>query len=326
MEMTGYMDLTLAICVYNKEEWIAETLDSVMSQTARNFRLLIIDDASTDRSTEVIETYFSQYPRQYDLIRLESNRGIGYCRHLAERRASTRYLMFLDSDDVLRPTAIARMWDKLQSDKDLMAVGCHLAYVDQNTSLIGGGLYLGAVTKEEFYDKASTRKLIFMQPTAIYDREAALSVGGFSIDGFPEGKPRYQDFCEDLDLWTRMSDLYTEGKAIIVIPEVLAYYRKLGTGLSSNTLPMLLKMRWVKQCLLDRREGREQLCFKDWLEQYPERDMRLLRKEAKATDYLRRGALRLHRGNPFGIADIVYSIVLKPGYFIDKLNKNLLSR
>lgn len=131
------MDLTLAICVYNKEDWIAETLDSVMSQTAQGFNLLIIDDASTDRSVEVIEAYFRQYPRQYTLICLESNHGIGYCRYLAERKASTRYLMFLDSDDVLLPTAVAKMWAKMQSDGDLMAVGCHLAYVDQNTSLIG---------------------------------------------------------------------------------------------------------------------------------------------------------------------------------------------
>lgn len=65
-----------------------------------------------------------------------------------------------------------------------------------------------------------------MQPTAIYDRDAALSVGGYIIDGFPSGKPRYQDYCEDLDLWTRMSDLYIEGKAIVVIPETLCLYRK----------------------------------------------------------------------------------------------------
>lgn len=320
------MDLTLAICVFNKEEWITETLDSVMSQTARDFRLLIIDDASTDRSVGVIETYFRQYPRQHEVICLETNHGIGYCRYLAERTAQTRYLMFLDSDDVLLPSAVSRLWAKIQSDSDLMAVGCHLAYVDQNTSLIGGGLYLGCKTKEEFYAKAENRKLIFMQPTAIYDRQAALSVGGYSIDGFPDGTPRYQDFCEDLDLWTRMSDLYMEGKAIIVIPEVLAYYRKLGNGLSSNTLPMLLKMRWVKYCLIERREGRKPLPFKNWLDQYPSHQMKRLRKEARATDYLRRGALRLHRGNLIGLFDVLYSIILKPGYFIDKLRNNLLNR
>lgn len=320
------MDLTLAICVYNKSEWICETLDSVRNQTKTDFKILIVDDASTDDSVDVIRNYFSQYPCQYRIIRLTENQGIGYCRHLAEREADTKYLMFLDADDILLPTAISQMWEKIISDSDLIAVGCYLDYVDKNTSRIGGGLYLGETNKNDFLIKAANRKLIFLAINTIYDREAALSVGGFSIEGFPDGKPRYQDFCEDLDLWTRMSDLYTEGKAIIVIPEVLAYYRKLGTGLSSNTLPMLLKMRWVKRCLIDRREGRAPLCFKDWLEQYPEKDMRKLRKEAKATDYLRRGALRLHRGNPFGLVDVAYSIILKPGYFIDKLNKNILNR
>lgn len=85
-------------------------------------------------------------------------------------------------------------------------------------------------------------------------------------------------------------------------------------------------MRWVKQCLIDRRDGRQPLCFKDWLAAYPAKDMSKLRKEAKATDYLRRGALRLHRGNPVGVLDIMYSILLKPGYFMDKLHKNLLNR
>ena len=78
-------------------------------------------------------------------------------------------------------------------------------------------------------------KLIFMASTSIYNREIALLVGGHSIKGFPEGKPRYQDLCEDLDLWTRMSDLYKEKKAIIVLPEVLYQYRK-GDGMSMSSL------------------------------------------------------------------------------------------
>lgn len=320
------MDLTLAICVYNKEKYITETLDSVMKQTVSDFHLLIIDDASVDRSIEMIERYFQRNPRQYELISLKENHGIGYCRHMVERKVQTRYLMFLDSDDVLLPSAIDKMWTKIQSDPDLMAVSCYMSYVDHKTSLIGGGLYFGTKTKDEFYAKANARKLIIMASMAIYDRHAALSVGGYSIEGFPDGTPRYQDFCEDLDLWTRMSDLYMEGKAIIVIPEVLAYYRKLGNGLSSNTLPMLLKMRWVKYCLIERREGRKSLLFRDWLERYPPQQMKRLRKEARATDYLRRGALRLHHGNPMGLSDVLYSIILKPGYFIDKLRNNLLNR
>ena len=214
-------DLTLAVCVYNAEKYIKETLESVVAQTMQNFHLLIVNDYSTDGSLAVIEMFFDEHPRQLDMVSFEENKGNGYARHFAERKATTKYMMFLDADDVLYPNAIETMYKKITADSDLMAVGCYLEYVNEKSKKIGGGLFIGETTKEGFYEKARNRKLIFMQPTAIYDRELALSVGGYVIDGYHEGKPRYQDYCEDLDLWTRMSDLYTQGKAIIVVPEVL---------------------------------------------------------------------------------------------------------
>lgn len=320
------MDLTLAICTYNKSAFIEETLGCVMAQTMTGFSLLIVDDASTDDTVAVIERFFERNPRPYKLIRLSENHGIGYCRHFAERTATTRYMMFLDSDDLLEPDAIEKMWVKLQSDSRLMAVGCYMEYIDAHSSRIGGGLYLGDSTVEGFYERAKNRKLFFLPSNAIYDRQAALSVGGYRIDGFPEGSPRYQDFCEDLDLWTRMSDLYVHGKAIVVVPEVLAYYRKAGTGLSAHTMEMLLKMRWVKHCLVERREGREDPTFEAWLAAYPPESMRKLRREAKAVDQLRFGVFRLHRRNPLGVGNVVYSIFLNPGYLIDKLKQNFLAK
>ena len=52
------LDLTLAICVYNAEKYIKETLQSVMAQTMQNFHLLIVNDCSTDGSIAVIEEFF----------------------------------------------------------------------------------------------------------------------------------------------------------------------------------------------------------------------------------------------------------------------------
>ena len=188
------MDLTLAICVYNVERFIEKTLASVIKQSVSDFHLLIINDSSTDNSVNKIESFFKNNSRQYELISFDENKGICYGRHFAERHAKTRYLMFLDADDILLPDAIKKMWDKIKSDQDLIAVGCYLDYIDENDIKIGGGLYLGETTKEGFILKAAAGKLIFMQPTAIYDRDAALSVGGYIIDGFPSGKPRYQDY------------------------------------------------------------------------------------------------------------------------------------
>lgn len=321
------MELTLAICLYNAERYIATTLQSVVQQTIQDFHLLIVNDCSTDKSVEVVEQFFARNSRQYELISFDENKGIGYARHFAERHATTQYMMFLDADDILYPDAIEKLYAKITSDPDLMAVGCHLEYIDKHGEKIGGGIFLGETTKEGFYEKAKNKKLIFMQPTAIYDKELALSVGGYKIDGYPEGRPRYQDFCEDLDLWTRMSDLYTENKAIVVLPEILCKYRKVGSGLSSSSLNMILKMRFVKQNLLRRRNGEEELSFIEFYNSIGEEALAKLKRDADAADSLRNGVFLLKEGAIGKGTKLVFrSIRLRPGYIIDKIKHNLLKQ
>lgn len=320
-------DLTLAICMYNAAQYLQATLVSVLQQTKRDFHLLIIDDCSTDDSCDMATRILQANSRQYELIRFEKNGGIGHARHFAERHATTKYMMFLDADDILYPDAIEKLYAKICSDPDLMAVGCYLEYINQKGKKIGGGIFLGEKTKEGFYEKAKNKKLIFMQPTAIYEREVALSVGGYKIDGYPAGRPRYQDFCEDLDLWTRMSDLYTENKAIVVIPEVLCKYRKVGSGLSSSSLNMILKMKYVKQNLLRRRANEQELSFIEFYNSIGEETLSELKRDADAADSLRNGVFLLKSGSVGkGIKLIARSIRLRPGYIIDKIKHNLLRK
>lgn len=320
-------DLTLAICMYNAAQYLQATLVSVLQQTKRDFHLLIIDDCSTDDSCDMATRILQANSRQYELIRFEKNGGIGHARHFAERHATTKYMMFLDADDILYPDAIEKLYAKICSDPDLMAVGCYLEYINQKGKKIGGGIFLGEKTKEGFYEKAKNKKLIFMQPTAIYEREVSLSVGGYKIDGYPAGRPRYQDFCEDLDLWTRMSDLYTENKAIVVIPEVLCKYRKVGSGLSSSSLNMSLKMKYVKQNLLRRRANEQELSFIEFYNSIGEEALSELKRDADAADSLRNGVFLLKSGSVGkGIKLIARSIRLRPGYIIDKIKHNLLKK
>ena len=322
--MENVVNLTLAICMYNAERFISETLQSVMNQTMQAFDILIIDDCSTDNSVQLVNKFFDNNPRQYKLVRLEENRGICHARHYAERNAQTPFMMFLDADDILLPKAIEKMYKKIEDDDDLMAVGCYLDYIDKNGKKIGGGLYLGEKNKEDFIDKASRKKLIFMQPTAIYRREYSLKVGGYIIDGYPQGKPRWQDYCEDLDLWTRMSDLYKEGKAIVVIPETLCLYRK-STGLSSNSFYMILKMKYTKSNLLRRREGMNDLTFEDYYSAIPEAELKKIKREAKSADALRNGVFLIKDGNPFkGAWQVLYSVMLNPSYIFEKIKNNLV--
>lgn len=316
-------DLTLAICVYNAEKYLYATLQSVLTQTYKEFYLLIVNDYSTDNSLAVVKDFFCKYPRQYEVVSFDVNHGIGYARHFAECHANTRYMMFLDADDCLYPTAIEKMYDRICADTDIMAVGCYMEYVDSDGRKIGGGIYLGETTKKGFYEKAIRNKRIFIPVTTVYDRQIALSLGGFAIDGFPDGKPRYQDYCEELDLWTRMSDLYVKGKAIVVVPEVLAQYRKHG-GMSSGTLPMILKMRYVKTNLLRRRTGMSELTFTDFYTTMSDKERVRLQRDADAAENLRNGVFFLRRKHWFkGCCLIIKSICSRPLYAWDKIRHNI---
>ncbi len=321
------MDLTVAICMYNAERYVEETLQCIMEQTVQDFHLIIVNDCSTDGSVAAVERFFAENPRQYELVNLPVNEGLCAGRRYVEEHATTRYLLFVDADDCPYPTLVEKLYNKIISDKDLIAVGCHLEYMDSDGNKMNGGIFLGETSKDSFYEKAAKGKLIFMQPTAIYDRQVAISVGGHSIEGFPKGKPRYQDLCEDLDLWTRMSDLYIEGKAIVVVPEILCRYRKHEQALSANSLGMVLRIRHVKTNVKRRRIGKKNLTFEEFMHQLPKDEYKNLEKEAKAADSLRKAYYLLKKRNVIGgVRHIFLCIKNNPPYIFDKIWHNLLRK
>jgi glycosyltransferase involved in cell wall biosynthesis len=317
------MDLTLAICAYNCEKYIEETLSCILNQTFQQFDLLIVNDCSTDSSREMIIRFFDKNPRAYTLVDFEVNKGLAAGRHYVENHVTTKYILFIDADDCPYPTMVEKLYNKITSDKDLMTVGCYLEFINETGNKIHGGQFLGDKTKEDFYARAENKKLIFLASNAIFDREVAISVGGRNIHGFYDGKPRYQDLCEDLDLWTRMSDMYKNGKAIVVVPEILLKYRKIDSGLSANSFNMIVRMRHIKTNLLRRRAGEKELTFIEFRQSLSEKELCRLKRDSVVADSLRKGVFYLKKGRIFtGAYLLSKSIILKPAYFWQKIKGN----
>ena len=318
------MNLTVAICMYNAERYIEETLQCLMEQTVQDFHLMIVNDCSTDGSVQVVERFFEKNPRQYEIVNFEVNRGLCAGRRYVEENAMTKYILFVDADDCPYPNLVETLYDKITSDEDLMAVGCYLEYMDSKGKKMRGGIFLGEKIKEGFYEKAEQGKLIFMQPTAIYEREVALSVGGHNMEGFPEGKPRYRDYCEDLDLWVRMSDLYVEGKAIVVVPKVLCRYRKHEQAMSANSEGMVLRMRHIKTNVHRRRRGERDLTFVEFYDSLSVDELQQLKRDAVAADSLRNAVFYLYKWNVVMFVWLMLkSVWNKPSYILDKVRCNL---
>ena len=315
-------NITLAICMYNAEKYIEETLACIMAQTMQEFHLLLVDDCSTDRTVEYVERFFHQNQRQYELVKLAQNQGIAYGRHFALHHAQTKYLIFVDSDDQPLPLLLEKEYNALLSDKNLIAVSSWSQFIDAKNKKMSGGLFIGDTTKAQFLKRAQAAKRVYLPIQTMFDRAAAIRVGGFSLDGYPDGKPRYRDFCEDLELWTRLSDLYAEGKYIIVLPEVLYLYRK-SEGLSSSHFNMIIKMEYVKVNLRRRRKGMKELTFIDYYNSLSKRELKRLQKDSHAADCLRNGVFYIREKKIIrGLALLFECVWNHPSYIIDKVIAN----
>jgi CDP-glycerol glycerophosphotransferase len=113
--------ISVVVPVYNVEEYLDECLASVERQTVRDLEILIIDDGSTDGSAQIAR----RHAEQDDRIRIveRHNGGLGAARNTGIEEATGEYLAFLDSDDVLPPTAYELLLNSLEKTGSDFATG-----------------------------------------------------------------------------------------------------------------------------------------------------------------------------------------------------------
>ena len=102
---------------YNAERYIAQSIESVLAQTYDNWELLITDDASTDKSVEIISKY-SKNDERINVLVPDEHQGIARTRNMSISRASGRFVAFLDSDDIWYPEKLEKQI-KFMLDNDL---------------------------------------------------------------------------------------------------------------------------------------------------------------------------------------------------------------
>lgn len=106
------MNLTVSIVMIflNMEEFIQESIESVLSQTYQHWELLLVDDGSTDRSSEIAQQYAAKYACRIHYLEHEhhQNKGKSTSRNLAICRAQGEYLAFLDADDIFLPLKLEK--------------------------------------------------------------------------------------------------------------------------------------------------------------------------------------------------------------------------
>jgi len=117
--------VSVIIATYNYAAFIAETLDSVKSQTYPDWECIIIDDGSTDNTVEAVRPFLNDKRFSYTP---QNNKGVSAARNSALKRARGEYILFLDADDLIERDKLKSAVDFLDSHKEVSLVYSDMRY------------------------------------------------------------------------------------------------------------------------------------------------------------------------------------------------------
>ena len=125
------LTFSIIITVYNRPELVKRAMDSVRAQTYKNWELIVVDDCSTDNTWNELLKYDEEHGDHHkiNLIRNPQNNGTFYCRNVGIQASdphSNNFIINLDSDDILIPTALVRLKDTiLKNDANVVQFKYH---------------------------------------------------------------------------------------------------------------------------------------------------------------------------------------------------------
>ncbi len=113
--------VTIIVPVYNLESYVAHGLKSLLAQTYSHLQIIVIDDASSDRSPQIV-TRFAQRDRRIQAILKPVNQGVSAARNSGLEQARGELVAFMDGDDWYEPDFIAHAVDVMTQGWDLIAM------------------------------------------------------------------------------------------------------------------------------------------------------------------------------------------------------------
>lgn len=155
-------EVQIIIPVYNAEKYLRTCLDSVRAQTFEGWQALLIDDASSDRSMEIIEEYCS-IDKRFKCIQQNTNKGASSARNRAISQLSAEYTAFLDSDDYWEDTMLECLMKKAKENGSDV-VQCRFLYDYKGGKQV---LPKGAFSQDISLSGSSLKKVYIKMMTGI---------------------------------------------------------------------------------------------------------------------------------------------------------------
>ncbi|WP_165730497.1 glycosyltransferase family A protein [Polaribacter sp. 20A6] len=197
------LPVSVVMPVYNCEDYIKEAVISILNQTFTNFEFIIVDDCSSDRSFEYLESFKDE---RIKLYRNSHNLGISKTLNFAIKHSKGKYIARMDSDDISLPTRLEEQFNFLKSNQDYILCGASFKIIGQQEEVCfpenHEAIKLGLLNRNcILHPSVMIKKSVLLELETIYN---------FNMEP-----------AEDYDLWVR---LINKGR-YYNLNKILVHYR-----------------------------------------------------------------------------------------------------
>jgi len=189
--------VTVFMAAYNASKYIEVAVKSILNQTYQDFELLIVNDGSTDDTSEILESFKDERIR---IINNLENKGLIYTRNIALQEARGQFIAIMDSDDISYPNRLAIQIDAFKDKPDLALYGGQAKMIDENQEEIG------FIKESETNPNLLKVKLLFHN-TFVHSSVMIRTSVFREFGGYQE------PFAEDYDLFLRIAQKYAVGNS-----------------------------------------------------------------------------------------------------------------
>jgi len=226
--MSKYPYISVILSVYNAELYLAESIQSILNQSYRDFELLILNDGSTDRSEQIILSFNDPRIRYF---KTESNKGLIFQLNKGILNAKGKYVARMDADDISSAKRFEKQITFLEENPAIKLVGSCAEVIDEK------GKATGRIIDVPKTFEAIKAGILFQCPfihSSVMGSAEVFKKFGYS-DEFP--------IAEDYFLWSQITKVYRTAN----LSEVLLHYRTHPQNVSRETEKLKLKTESLRK-------------------------------------------------------------------------------
>jgi len=199
-------ELSIIMPLYNTERYVYQAIESLLAQTFTDFELIVVNDASTDNSLKIVQSFND--PR-IKILNNVINRGIVYSRNKGLKEAQGSFIAPFDSDDMATPDKFSKQIDFLHSHPDMGMIGSWAKQIDEKGKLLQKKWKLNASSAR--IPAILLFRNYFVHSSIVMRREV------IPLNGYQTGF----DIGEDYRMWHEIVQKFK----VWNYPEYLVYYR-----------------------------------------------------------------------------------------------------